>query len=84
MTFLYNKAFFRKIIIIVLTLAICIISNNNATSQNSFNSPPSKKDIEMLVSKLNNKIIIGVRDAAYPIGHDIYSTSADGFCGVFG
>jgi hypothetical protein len=60
-------------VIVSLVFLICIFSAARATAQTGVGS-----------SQLPNPIRIGVRDAAYPIAHDVQDSSVEGFCGVFG
>ena len=82
---LHSKAFkkLKLLIIISFTFFICITDTNQAFSQSSSNID-SSENLRYALELLNHEIKIGVRTAAYPIGHDVKSTSAEGFCGVFG
>lgn len=85
MSKLHGRAFkkLKLLIIISFTFLICITDTNQAVSQSNSNTNFSN-EIKYVLEKLDHKIKIGVRTAAYPIGRDVKPTSAEGFCGVFG
>lgn len=63
-----------------LIFLICVLSTRIAISQ----SIVPQTNLSTTLSGLNHRIVIGVRTAAYPIGRDVKSQQAEGFCGVFG